>query len=461
MKKIVCVLFLMLVLLCACSTAQQEQPVTVPTTPTVPTEPPTADLGGVKVELGASSLNLAGEVFDLDLLISAAPKLEQLVHIDLGQTELSGTQIKQLEDAYPNAEIDYSLSFLGQTLTRDTVGIDASTMSVEQTDELLDLIPILPLLKEIIFVSEDGSCVYGIEDISELDRIRQAFPDLYLRVRFDLFGQTVTSEDQRIEYYLVDIGNEGVDTVRAVLPYLRSCVYFLMDGCGIDYEILAQMRDDFPETEIVWRVWLIPENYNSPKAMRGASLLTDTHRVRTIHVRDENAHLLNYCTKTKYLDIGHIPSLTTCEFLRYMPDLEVCILAITGIVDISPLENHEKLEYLELFTSDIYDLTPLASCPNIEHLNISNMQYLRDLSPLYGLKKMKRLRMVRNASLSYEEKNKLMEQLPDCEFLNRGEWPTTGTWRWVDATRTERVERYALLCEQMEYAIDYQVYGID
>ncbi len=458
MKKVLIPLLIVFLLFSACSSGREE----IPTDPTVvETEPPMVDLGGMQADPKAEILDLANVTFDFQRLIAAAAEFEGLAQINLGQTNLTGEQLRQIADAYPGVQIDYAVVFLGQSLTKETTYLDASDMKAEQTEELLSLLPALPMLQEINFVAEDGLCVYTVDTIPELDKIRLALPEAYLRVRFDLFGQTVTSEDERIEYYLVEIGNEGVETIRAVLPYLRSCTYFLMDGCGVDDEIMAQLRDDFPETEIVWRIWLVPVDYGSKKMLRHGSYLTDTHRIRTIWVRDENAHLLNYCTKTKYMDIGHISNLTTCEFLNYMPEMEVCILAITGIVDISPLANHDKLEYLELFTTDISDLSPLASCPNLEHLNISNMPNLRDLSPLYGLTKMKRLRMVRNANLSQEEKNKLMEQLPDCEFLERGEWPTSGMWRWKDAYKKEKVERYALLCEQMEYAIDMQEYGID
>lgn len=463
MKKRICILLMLLaLLLTACSLGQEELPTVAPAVPTVPTEPPMADLGGMQVSLDVVALELEGKVFDPDKLIAAAVELDELVRIDLGLTELSPEKISELKRAYPNAEITFSLTFLGQPVTEETVTLDAATMSVEQTDELLNLIGVLPALSEINFVTEEGNCVYGLEDIAQLDRVRMALPDAYLRVCFDLFGQKVTSEDERIEYYCVEIGNEGAQTVRSVLPYLESCTYFLLDGCGIDDEIVAQMRDDFPETEIVWRIWLIPANYKSPKVMRHGSYLTDTHRIRTTLVRDNNAHLLNYCTKTIYMDIGHIDCLTDCSFISYMPDLEVCILAITGITDISPLANHDKLEYLELFTTDISDLSPLASCPNLEHLNISNMPYLEDLTPIFGLTNLKRLRIVRNPLITKAQIEEVEQMLPNCEHLHRGEWPTSGGWRWIYSNnKKEKVERYALLCEQMEYTIDATVYGID
>lgn len=427
---------------------------------TVPTEtdPPEVDIGGTSLDCAVETLDLTAMQWELDALVAAAPRLQAVRSINLGTTDLTWEQFVRLENAFPSARIDYSIELFGQTLASESTYLDASAMTVDQTEELLNCLPMLPMVTEVNFVSEEGGCVYTVDTIRELDRVREALPEASFHVSFELFGQTVTSEQERVEYYCVEIGNEGADTVRAVLPYLKSCTYFLMDGCGIDYEILAQMRDDFPDTEIVWRVWLVEENYNSRLYLRCGSYLTDTHRIRTTYVTDKNSHLLNYCTKTKYVDVGHVWALTQCDFLSYMPDLEVCILAITEITDITPLANHEKLEYLELFTTDIEDLTPLISCPNIEHLNISNMPKLQDISPIFELTKLKRLRMVDSPLITDEQKQEAEERLPDCEILKMGHFATAWFWRY--GGDGEKVERYALLCEQMEYEIDAKQYGI-
>lgn len=446
-------------LLTACGGAAEDAPST--TTPTtVPTEPPLADIGGTQLDLDVTRLDLSSGAFELDKLIKAADLLQHVTYIDLGVTEMDAEQLESLQSAYPEARIDYSISLFGKTVSNFARYLDASAMAAARTDALLEALPMLPMLEEINFVSEDGVCVYTIEQLDQLEEVKQALPEAKLRVSFDLFGQTVTSEDERIEYFRVEIGNEGVEQIRAVLPYLSSCTYFLMDGCGVDNEVMAQLREDNPQTKVVWRIWLVDEPaYNIPKLLRGASLLTDTYRVRTTYVNDRNSHLLNYCTETKYVDVGHVWDLRQCEFLTYMPDLEVCILAISGITDITPLANHEKLEYLELFTTDIENISALASCPNLEHLNLANMPKLNDITPLYGLTKLKRLRMVTSPLIPQEQKDEIEELLPDCEMLDRGYFPTAGLWRYSDPAGTIKQPRYELLCQQMEYSIDAH-YGI-
>ena len=440
MKKcILCLLFVLL--LAGCGTQQSETAVPTTTVPTV-------DIGGTVLTLETDRLDLTELAWEYQALLDAAPQLPAVTVVDLGVTDLTAWELDGLKAAFPQSEIRYSVDVLGKRVSHDTISLDLSTMDAARTDELVAVLPMLPNLQEINFANGEG-CVYDLDNIRQLDKVREAAPQATLRVKFELFGQTVTSEDERIEYYLTPIGNEGAETVRAVLPYLKNCTYFLMDGCDIDYEILAKMRDDFPQTKIVWRIWLAGPFYGSERLTLRASMLSDTKLIRTVVVTDRNCHLLNYCTETKYMDLGHNDYISDCSFINYMPDLEVAILGLTEIADISPLANCPKLEYLELFSCKVSDLSPLANCTELRHLNVSNLKGLTDLTPLYGLKNLERFRAVMNPQLSKAQLDELAAQLPNCNMLREGWDPTENGWRW-DENRNP-LPRYALLKEQMEY----------
>ena len=444
----------MLALLSACRKEQASvEQGAVPTT-----VPVTVDIGGTVLEPDTAALDLQTMEFDLDKLVAAAPELKAVTEIELGATTLSYEQVEAIRGAFPDAEVRYSVQLFGQTVEADAQSLDLRDMTAEQTQELYDVLPLMPQLQQINFVKEDGSCVYGIEEIGMLDQLRERAPEVSFRVKFELFGQTVSSEDTRIEYYLVPIGNEGEPQVRAVLPYLTACEYFLLDGCGIDNEIMAQLRSDFPETKIVWRVWIREPNYDSPRFMRRAGFLTDTQRIRTTLVNDSNCDVLKYCTEVKYVDFGHNLEISDFSFLGYMPELEAAILSLTGISDLTPLMNCPKLEYLEVFTTEVTDLSPLASCTSLEHLNISNLPGVTDLTPLYNLTNLKRLRMVMLPQITKEQISEVAQHLPNCDVLMAGWDPTENGWRYDE--KGNRVPRYELLREQMEYDIDREVYNI-
>lgn len=453
MKKLhlIALLLLVGVLLAACGEAA-EPPVT--TEPTEVTEDPTVDIGGTRLDVSATELDLSATAYELDALIAASDRLTALSKIELGETELTIDQITALQEAFPSADVRYSVRLFGEVLPKDTTALDLSDMDAAQTEELLNALPLLSVLEEINFVNAAGDCVYDLESISELDKIREINPALKLHVSFELFGQTVTSEDTRIEYYLVEIGNEGADTVRAVLPYLTACEYLLMDGCGVDNEVMAQLREDFPETKVVWRVWLTKPNYDSARQMRCASFLTDTHRIRTVVVTDATCDVLKYCVETKYVDFGHNEYISDFSFLSYMPQLEVAIIGLTHCNDITPLINCPNLEYLEVYGSLVTDLSPLAACTKLKHLNISRMK-VTDITCLYDLE-LERFRAV-DTSVPKEQIEEYARLHPDCLMLMEGWAPHLNGWRYDDAGNM--VPRYALLREQMEYDLDEE-YGI-
>ena len=442
MKKSILVFLLALVLLLAACGAPAESE-TQPTT-----EPALVDVGGTLVKPDILRLDLSEGTFTLEALLDAAPQLTGVCQIDLGITDFSGEQISLIRNAYPDAFLYYSMEILGQTLNLEATYVDLSSMTLDQAQGILDRLILLPKLETINFVSEEGVCVFALEDIQVLDTFRQALPEVEFTVNFELFGQMVSSEDEQIEYNQVPIGNEGVDTVRAVLPYLTSCKRFLMDGCGVDNEVMAQLREDFPETKVVWRVWFNGPNYQSELWLRRYSFLTDTEVIWTIAVSDENSDVLKYCIDTKYVDFGHDHMITHVDFLGYMPNLEVAILALTNVSDISALANCPKLEYLEIFTSKVTDLSPLANCTELKHLNIAKLPGVQDLSPLFGLKKLERLRILNYLYFPFDQLEEFKKQVPTCQVLDRDWDETDGGWRY-DANG--QVPRYKLLREQMQY----------
>ena len=436
--------------------APTPEPTEVPTPE--PTAVPTVSVGPLVLEAGTAEADLSGIGEETDAaireLIDAAEVLGSLRTVDLGGYVPEYELYRELSEAYPEAEIRLSLSLLGEPVDREARSLDLHAMSAADTPELLRVLPYMSGLEEINFVSESGECVYSLDDIAQLDRVREAVPDVKLHVAFKLFGKQVTSEDERIEYlHNKKIGDEGIKTVRSVMPYLSSCTYFLVDDCGVSNEVMAELRDDFPDRKVVWRVWITKPNYKNKRSVRRCSFLTDTQRIRTTYIRPNNVKVLKYCTETKYIDFGHNRFMSDFWFLAYMPKLEVCIIAMTEVKDLTPFASCPELEFLEVFTTNITTLKPLANCKKLQYLNIANCPKLKDITALYELKNLKVLRMVCTSKVPKEQKREVAKRLPDCKILKDDPYnPTGGGWR--------KGKRYRLLREQMEYDIDREEYGI-
>ena len=192
-----------------------------------PTAVPTVTAGSLVLDPETAEADLSGITEETEAetairaLIEGAPILRSLRAVELGERVPPYELYRELSEAYPEAEIRLSLTLAGESIGRDAKVLDLHAMDAADTPELLRVLPYLGDLEEISFVSEEtGECVYTLENIGQLDRVREAAPGVKLRVAFRLFGKRVTSEDERIEYLHKKIGNEGVEKIRSVLPYL-------------------------------------------------------------------------------------------------------------------------------------------------------------------------------------------------------------------------------------------------
>ena len=324
----------------------------------------------------------------------------------------------------------------GRDYRYDINYIDLSGISSQELETAADDIARLPFLRDINLLDADRTCL----DLDSLLLLREKVPGAVIHCAFELFGKPVCSEDEEIVYEKTPIGNEGVSRIRQALPLLRACSRLVLSDCGIDNEVMAELRDDYPDIRIVWKI-----------VVHGYGHMTDIERIRTNLIDDGDAELLKYFTDVKYIDMGHRKKLTNWEFLRYMPHLQVLIVSITDFSDrdLWYLTECPELEFLEMASCHVTDLTPLAQCKSLEHLCIGNLQGLTDISPLYGLTGLKRLRISQD-HVPQSQKDEITRLLPDCQMLFApGHWGFAGYWRYDDEGKC--VERYALLREQFDY----------
>ena len=215
--------------------------------------------------------------------------------------------------------------------------------------------------------------------IADVKKLQQGCPNVIFHYSFTLFGKTVSTTDAKIEYVNKTIGNAGEAKIREALDILTACTYFKLDTCGLSNEVLAKIRDDYPRTEVVWRI--VQPN----KTWR--SWLTDTDTLRAVYgIDDTNSGQFKYLTKVKYMDLGHNTSMKDLSFCAYMPDLEIAILSGSPIKDLTPLGNCKKLEFLEIaWCGNVKDVSPLAGCDSLKYLNVSHT-VVKDFTALTHLK---------------------------------------------------------------------------
>lgn len=326
----------------------------------------TVSLGKTQADPAAPALRLPEGSYDYDTLLASLPHLEKLTSLSLPATTLTADQVQALRDAAPNAQIMCTVLVGDTELDSQTTTLDLRGMDGSQVASLVQKLAFLPELEEIF-----------LDDSLSIDEVKtlSSATDAVIDYTFQLFGQELNTADTRVEFKDVQIGNDGVQQIRSALDILTSCTYFLLDDCGIDYEILSDLRDDYPDTEVVWRVHVWERSW-----------LTDTEVLRAVyHVDDTNSDPLKYLTKVKYIDMGHNTEMVDISFVATMPDLEMVIFSGAPIVDLTPLASCPKLEFLELaWCGLLKDISPLSACKNLRFINLGHTS-VKDLSPLDGL----------------------------------------------------------------------------
>lgn len=386
-------------------------------------------------------------------LCELLPQLTELKKATFAEDSLTLEQYRTLCALRPDVDFDYDFTVNGKPGSVDFTRLDLRTAAPDGMRSWLDWAGCMPALRSIELGSVDAESVAIPWDA--LSAFCAERPEVRVNCRFTLYGKEFTLESDEMNLTHIPIEDQGalVKSITACMPKLR---YLDMDRCGVDDEHMARIRDSLPNAEVVWRIWFGEVGHG----FAGYSVRTDVERILASNpgiggeLTPENTQSLKYCTKVKYLDVGHNSYLRDISFVSYMPDLEIVVLAMGNWFDASPLENCTKLRYAELQTTSLSDLRPLMKLENLEDLNLCYCYALHDISPLYELPNLKRLYLGMLSPIPTEQVERFKQLHPNCEVDTEVEDPTTGRWRYLghdDFGVNIYAPAYARLREVMGY----------
>ena len=420
--------------------------------------------GDVNAENNTHELDLTGlKDGDAEEALKNLAYLPQLRSVNLGSDAdgLSPTTLLRFREAYPNVDFEYHCKFLGKDSALDETGLDLAGVAPNRIRAALDTIACMRDLKTIELGSDESE---NAPSWSLIRALQKAAPEAEIHYSFSLYGVPLTLETEEVDIsynYIADQWPEVLE-IAECMPNLKV---LLMDTCGVSNENMAKIRDALPDTEVVWRI-----NFGGAYTARTnvTRILASSPSVGGA-LGDSDVAVFKYFTKIKYLDIGHNELIRDLSFVRYMPDLEVLIIAMNPLGDLTPLADCENLEYLELFYSQTDDLSPLAGLKSLKHLNVGHCPFLTDISPIYDLD-LERFYLGAFASCPVppEQVDHYRELHPDCEVDNELWESSEGAWRRAACLEGEELEwymqqpyyseerklyapRYALLRDQMGY----------
>ena len=316
----------------------------------------------------------------------------------------------------PEVIVPETVTILGKEYNIDETTLDLSDMAPEDIAEVSGILAEMPDLEEVGLMPSEGDPLLSLEAVCAL---KEAVPDVHFVYEFDMYDRHLTTEDTEVSYVKAEIGNDGEETIRQALTVLDKCEYFLLDDCGIDDEIMAKIREDFPDTKVVWRVHV-----------GWKSALTDDQVIRMTHgINDSMTGPLKYCNEVIYIDLGHDSGITDISFIENMPDLECVILSDAQFSDLTPLTNCSKLTWLELVSCyHIQNLSVIADMDSIKYLNISFTR-TSDISGIMDMD-LDRFSCIGNP-VSRESFDEYAEAHPDCLCVYSGN-PYGYAWRYDD-----------------------------
>ena len=403
------------------------------------------DLSAVSVDHNAASLEMGfSESHDFEKLMTNLVHLPQLRSLKLTDPALTLEQVTSLREAYPEISIAYTVTVLGLEREAEITELDLSGMTGNDVPAVTEQIKKLPDLTYVNLNPENGIGALSLEDVKVL---MEAVPTVTFDFSFDFYGTKLSTADEEVHIKNTKIGDEGEQNIRNALDLLGSCRRFVLENCQISNETMAKIREDYRDrTKVVWRV-----SYGE------GSTMTDAVVIRAVYdLVDDNCHNLIYCEDAKYMDIGHNEWLDACDFVSGMKSLEYVIISGAPIKSLEPFRNCKNLKMLEAaFCEYITDVSPLADCPNLQMLNISNT-HVEDLSSLDNLP-LTHLTVRTNPSgkcrLSQEEQDRIMAQHPDCWISFSGAQPYGVGWRY-DEDEITPLDHYKVVRTVFRLALD-------
>ncbi len=420
-------------LLCGCGSEAAEPPASP-----VPAEPTITLPNGSALSMDTESLTLsASRSEDYPEIATVLSQLPELKSVCFEET-LSADEFALFCRENPSVQFEASIDLAGVHFKSSDTRLELHGLDPATIESLAAILPGMRALESIDLGDEDTSPQLSLVDIGILQQCRS---DVVFEYAFSLYGQTVRTTDTVLDLNHIEVEDEGAAVFEA-MKYMPALELLDMDSCGVSNEAMAEIRDAYPGTKVVWRIWFA-DNYTVRTDVE--MILASNPGVGGI-MSIENTEPLKYCTQVRYLDLGHNPDLHTIEFVRYMPKLEVAILAMDNWSDCSPLAQCTELEYLEIQTTKVNDISALSGLTKLRHLNICYLFDLTDISPLYGLTQLERLWIGCLTPIPDEQVAKMQELAPDCVINTRTLDPTDDEWRY--SRNGGLVPRYELLREQ-------------
>ncbi len=304
--------------------------------------------------------------------------------------------LHMLREALPECQIDYCVAFGNQIIPMDAQELTLQR-GEENYEELSERLAYLPQLKQVSFVEPELTP-------QELDQLLTAYPDIDFKWTKTVFGQTLPNDTEELD--ISGMKFETVEDIENQAGYLSGLKKLIMCDTGLENDDIAAYRERArSKYKVVWNVKIGQFNVRTDETW---FMPTKFHK----DVKDSDMRNMKYCEDMICIDLGH-NVMKNIDWVRGTPHLKYLIIADCPLRDIQALGTLKELKFLELFMTDIRDISPLLGCTALEDLNVARIP--ANLRPLAEMKWLKNLWMS-GGRVSKEDEAYLREQLPNTRI---------------------------------------------
>ena len=366
-----------------------------------PLPPPIPTIEGQSIDADCRALTLQGSA-GLEELRNVLTLCPQIGRVSLDTLPYTLKEMAALQESFPEVDLVYPLSYGGMDFRSDERALDFSGQKLNAA-----------LLTELLPLSKAERVELGrnVPTLEEAEALHERCPEILFRYDTELYGRSLSTEVTEIDLSgttILDLTALERELVR--FPKLKRLE---LTDCGLEDEALDALNRRHETIQVVWTVQVY--NYAVPTDQ---DYFIQYNAVMRYPYSNGSCINLRYCPELIAADLGHLfVHQEDIEFLRSTPHMRY-LVAIDGLyTDISAFGTLQELEYLEMFSSQVTDLSPLLQCKKLEHLNISRCTRLdeRCIDVLCQMKQLKRLWFIGNY-LSPKYEQVLKDALPDTEI---------------------------------------------
>lgn len=354
-------------------------------------------IAGQRYDSSVDSLTLGNASDEEVRLLQYFPKLTRV--------DASGCTAYDALDAMavslPGCAIEWNITIGGKQYS--VTGTTKLTLKEALTDEELAM---LPYLRKLTSVDVDNTAIIDqlVPAIKKMDWCKFLYEvELTEHYTCSSTRETLNMRKAQINDY---------ESFKTKLGYLPNLKHITLDYCNLTNEQLDGIRQAYPYLTVRWVV-----------KFGGYRVPTDTHVFSTLQASntsrrftDEELGVLRYCTELRCLDLGH-NNLTNLDFVEPLTKLQAIIITDNrNLSDISGLAGKQDLQYIEMLTTKVNDLSPLGTLPSLTDLHIYNTPAWEtptyDLSVLHSVSTLEHF--VGHDNTPHEQLIALKEAIPGC-----------------------------------------------